>query len=99
MILTGTISRTLCRDCGAITLIPGHEWCERCTTDNAHGIPISVIADAIMAFDIDGVSQADRDGFWKTWRVSKRQLAAAEEECEIRHRALGRRRNRYRGWV
>jgi hypothetical protein len=96
--MEANLGRTLCRDCGAITLIAGHEWCEKCTTDNARGIPISVLADAIMAFDIDGVLQAERDGFWKTWHVTKRQLQAAEEEVEIRHKALNRRRNRYRGW-
>jgi hypothetical protein len=93
-----TISTTLCQYCGGITLIPGFNTCERCMIEEVHFIPISQIADVIVTMDQRSISQADRAEYFKKYHVTQQQISAAEEEVEIRYKALNKKRNRSRRW-
>jgi hypothetical protein len=93
-----TIGTTLCQYCGAITLIPGFNTCERCMTDEVHFIPISDIADVIVGMDQLAWSIPDRMAYFRAYHVTKQQVAAAEEEVELRYKALQKKRNRHRRW-
>jgi hypothetical protein len=93
-----TIGTTLCQYCGGITLIPGFNTCERCMLEEVHFIPISQIADVIVVMDQKAWLPADRAAYFKHYHVTQQQIAAAEEEVELRYKALNKKRNRHRRW-
>ena len=89
---------TTCRECGAVSELPGWDWCNLCSSRNGAGIPLGAVADAIVQFDQAGVEEGDRQTFFKVFGIPLRAVQAAQEVVESRYQAARLPRRRYRGW-
>ena len=64
-----------------------------------HDQMITIITDAIVQFDQNGVPRRDREVFWAHHRITKREIEEAEEQVEIRYKvAKFKRKSRMRRW-
>jgi hypothetical protein len=87
--------------CGRKTLVTGWPWCETCASgeDARKQLGVSVIADAIVQMEQNGVSWLDQHAFLLAHGINQQRIDAAQAAVLDRYKAIEMRRPRAsRGW-